>query len=150
MNNSSDLLFGPRLNRLGYLAAYGILIGMTGELGAFLYDHDLAYAAAGVSAAAFALFILACARRLRDVGLSGWWQTPINGPIAALIVLAFIPGFEEAFPSWLEWLGREPLITWFVFAFLFWLGLAAWPGQKDANRFGPPPLPLFGTIKRSA
>ena len=135
------LLFGARLNRLTYLAAHGF-VGAVGKVSDWLYDAGWIYASAGVSTSAMAVLIVATSRRLHDLGRSGWWQLPINGPLLALSAISpFVS--KEAFKAIFDRITGQGLIAWLVCAALFSLGLILIPGRKGENRYGAPP-PVFG------
>lgn len=76
-------------------------------------------------------------RRLHDIGLSGWWLAAMaSGEILnSLALAAGLAGTPDALTP----LGHA-VATLALFGGLSLIPLALWPGQPDANRFGPPPV----------
>lgn len=137
-------MFPSRFNRLSYLAAHGAIITLGGGVQGVLDSFKLEIAAAGLGAVLLVLYLLACARRLNDIGVSGWWQAPVNGPFVVLMIVWLFPGREAILDSGFSWLGRPVVISWFVLVAGFGLSMWLWPGQKHANRFGAPPEGILG------
>ena len=78
------------------------------------------------------LWILASGRRLHDLGRSAWWSIV---PFAMGFIKGFLGGVGVVFPftdaQWSAVLGLVSLGLMVL--------LGSWPGDKAANRFGPPP-----------
>lgn len=99
-------------------------------------DAIMLAAAFAISAPLFALGV----RRLHDFGRSGWWSLPLLILIGRTLILDLInltagPPVRSAIEgvlSYVDWLATIPAVA--VFA-----AMAAWPGNKATNRFGPAP-----------
>jgi uncharacterized membrane protein YhaH (DUF805 family) len=122
--DAAELFFSSsgRLGRLAFLAGEGTVLGLLA-----LYDRHAHGAARLLSGwlVLFALLFSGCclaARRLHDLGRSGWWT--------GLILLLFLFAWPE--PAGVAgWTARGVLAT-----LALWLALT--PGQPRPNRFGPP------------
>lgn len=104
--------------------------------------------------AAVVVWLLVFARRLHDIGRSGWWGVLAMLASAAPLILALVlggPGMLGALAGQDEPSGAGEL--WLLvgligplliqFGFTLWLGLQK--GDAGDNRFGPPPSPrAFG------
>jgi len=111
----------------------------------------------GASAATTFLWILIWARRLHDIGKSGWVILIPMGLMIAVSIAAFALGGDELVNVmrytqtnsgeisergaylFLAFVGVLLLVQG---GFTIWLGVKA--GEPGSNRFGPPPGKLFG------
>ncbi len=84
----------------------------------------------GVGSLTTLLFIRIFASRLHDFGRSGWWQLVLYGVQIPAILLVGIAGHQ---PTGVM-VGVGLLIQ-----LIFTVVLGVIPGDRDANRFGPPP-----------
>ena len=94
------------------------------------------------------------ARRLHDIGLSAWWRSPLlAAQIFLFSTLLLIPG--ELLARFLTSLGAPRLLGFAILglggALLLFDGVIGLiPGRKEANRYGPAPIPgpVLGQIFR--
>ena len=103
----------------------------------FLALHLAAYAGLQMLVGGYAdwvagpIWILIGGRRLHDFGKSAWWALI---PFGAGFVGGFLRSVGVSMPTEPEWiiiLGALSIVVMTVIGF--------WPGDKAANRFGPPP-----------
>ena len=122
-------------------------------IGSSIFTAVFAPLATIFSLAIFLPGLTVTARRLHDIGKSGWWQLAW----VAIYLMALIPtaiglvvsissdGFAFNLPS-----GDEgsflPLLLGFAITLLIWLGVFIWSliwlisqGQADTNHYGPDP-----------
>ena len=116
-------LAAPRIDRKAYWIATAAIFAIAVAL-SFVPGVQR-----GTGSVTSVLFIRIFAGRLHDLGRSGWWQVLVY----ALEILAAVAGALTHAPVALV-LGIVGLIH---IAFVVALGLV--PGQRGANRFGPPP-----------
>ena len=116
-----DLFWWPRgrAGRGEYWTHVAVLFGLNLLLGQI---------APAVGFAIAAVYLVVQMRRLHDIGRSGWWA-----------VAAFVGALAVTVP--LEVLGlSDPAIAVAAVATLvplIWIGVV--PGDREPNRFGPPP-----------
>jgi uncharacterized membrane protein YhaH (DUF805 family) len=122
---------GQRIDRLAYWLAAAVLLAL--GLGVSWITHG----ARGVSGGVTVLWVWVYARRLHDIGLSGWWQAPVLA-LQVAILLGLTLG---AHWSMAATIGAAALLQ-----LAFTAALGAVPGHPAENRFGPPP----GALDRSA
>ena len=114
---------GQRIDRRLYWLAIGLLMSISVLLSALTHGGR-------VTGGLTLLSIWITARRLHDIGRSGWWQAAVlAGQIALGIVL--IAG--------LHWSPQAALGPLVLVQLAFAVGLGAIPGDPAANRFGAPP-----------
>lgn len=114
---------GRRIDRRLYWLALGVLTGIS--LLISLVAHG-----ARASGYLTAVSIWIYARRLHDIGRSGWWQAAVFAfQIALAIVLL----------GALHWSAAALVGPLALVQIGFTLALGAIPGDPSANRFGPPP-----------
>lgn len=117
-----DFLKG-RTNRANYWAALGVVATLL--IGLSLITHET------VPVQEFVLVFI-CVPRLHDIGRSGWWvAAPIAFEVIATIAALTLLSEEMAGVV----LGGMTLV---LAGLLTWLG--AVPGERQANRFGEPPI----------
>ncbi len=140
------LVRGVPLLVAGTLVYLGLGEGVARYLGTSLFSNDppRAMTIARIEGLAGLAVVLALAwpaaalivRRLHDIGLSGWWLALMaSGEI--LNSLALASGLAGAPPA-LTPLGHA-VGALALAGGLSFIPLALWPGQANANRFGPPP-----------
>ena len=113
---------GERINRaIFWLGAVILLIVSYGL--SFLPDSTR-----GAGTVIGILWILLFTRRLHDVGLAGWWQLPLIALQLGAVGLIFA---NMSFDLVLGIVGLLQIIAVIV--------LGVIPGQRETNRFGPPP-----------
>lgn len=140
--NLTQLFFtwDTRIGRKPYWAAMGvfIVIAIVPEL----FGSPVSDVVGGlVSLAMIYPQICILAKRLHDLGLSGWWQLAPAGALIALILIwvatmaaGAVPGTDAGDIT----LGLFVLVGVVgYFGFYIWLGAAR--GQPQPNRWGPPP-----------
>ena len=114
---------GQRIDRRVYWTAAGILLAIGVVLA--MLGHGARWISGGLSL----MWIWVIARRLHDIGRSGWWQAAAYGAEVALGI-----GMVAAQAS-------LPLVTGVLgiahLGLLATLGVI--PGTRGDNRFGPPP-----------
>jgi uncharacterized membrane protein YhaH (DUF805 family) len=111
----------------------------------------------GASAATTFLWIMIWARRLHDIGKSGWVILVPMGLMIAVSIAAFALGGDELVNAVRDTQTGSGQISergaWLFLAFVgvvlliqggftIWLGVKT--GEPVSNRFGPPPGKLFG------
>ncbi len=116
-------LVGARINRKAYWLSVGALCALAVGFSYVLGSQH------GLSTLMTVFFIRIFASRLHDFGRSGWWQLVLYG--TQLGVIIFLT--KDGQPT--DGLVGVALLIQFVFTAV--LGLI--PGNRDANRFGPPP-----------
>lgn len=88
----------------------------------------LRYAPPIVPLAFNAILILVQVRRLHDLGRSGWWAAWATlAPLILGVLLFYVAGEEIA------------TLVGVVLELILVILIGAWPGDPEANRFGPPP-----------
>ena len=102
-------------------------------------------------AALFVMWIVTWARRLHDIGISGWMSLIPGAAIIAPVLLGLLLGgaeFRHVLAAWTSNNGahvsqRDAALLGFIlvsaliqYGFTIWLGVKA--GDAETNRFGPP------------
>ena len=114
---------GQRINRRVYWTAAGILLAIGAVLA--MLTHGARYISGGVSL----MWIWVIARRLHDIGRSGWWQAAAY--VAEVVLAIVLVDAHMSLPVVTGVLGIAHL------ALVAGLGMI--PGTPGDNRFGPPP-----------
>ena len=115
---------GQRIDRRVYWIAAGLLLAIGVVLA--LLTHGARFVSGGL----MVMWVWVIARRLHDIGRSGWWQA---GAYATEAVLVFgLMGFGHA--GALAATAAAGLLH-----LLFLAGVGLIPGTPGENRYGPPP-----------
>ena len=133
-----------RCNRKGLLATVGVISVLELVLGLAVVSGGTPIVVA-VKAAMIYVFCAGNAKRLHDLGHSGWWSV---GGLAALVLWCMVVTFAILFSHgqqalqpgsfWLGVIGAATVVP--GLGMLAWLHLA--PGDKTPNRYGPVPQGL--------
>ncbi len=115
---------GQRINRRVYWISLGVLTLIGGMVA--LLTHGTRFVGYGT----LAMWVWLVARRLHDIGCSGWWQAAVF-PIQFLLALVLIGVFHFSASA-----AMGPMVL-ALLAFI--AGLGTIPGNPGDNRFGPPP-----------
>jgi uncharacterized membrane protein YhaH (DUF805 family) len=154
-----------RCRRRGLLiAAMMLLAGQLAVLALVAIGLLPVYGPVTLALKAFALWvsITMSAKRLHDIGHSGWWMLAATIGVVVWTVVISLAGVRLAGPVMFEPASMPAMISFAiimapVFAGLYWLHTA--PGEPGTNRFGPCPdgfgmslpagfaLPSLGTLK---
>lgn len=110
--------------------AFGLFVEYA--LGGLLRMAGGDWIAAGLSWALLLPTLAVTARRLHDVGRSGWWQVGMFAP-GVLLMLAVL-----AIPHPVLALAGTILLLGGLVLLIFWL---VDPGEPGPNAYGPPPMP---------
>jgi uncharacterized membrane protein YhaH (DUF805 family) len=108
-----------RADRREYWAQVALLIALSFALSSF---------APIVSLVMTVLLMLVQARRLHDLGRSGWWAVVATLLPLAPLVLLIVASFDAV------------MLICTVIELVLIVLMGALPGQPQANRFGPPPV----------
>jgi uncharacterized membrane protein YhaH (DUF805 family) len=123
---------GARINRKTYWLITGVVFAVAIAL-AFIPG-----AQRGVGGMTTVFFIRIFASRLHDFGRSGWWQLILYGIQLPAIILVGVAGGQPV---------EVMVAAGLVIQLVFTATLGAIPGDRDANRFGPPPGQLSPMAK---
>ena len=125
---------------LGYVAVSFLLIIIEGIIVGFETDSS-----AGLSSL-FALatllpWLAVTARRLHDIGRTGWWQGLVSIPAFISVLISLIIGVGD--------FSKAIVVSFAVVSLIFfgfWIGLSVWliwrlttQGQAGPNQYGPDP-----------
>jgi len=126
--------FRGRAPRREFILVFGMTVVVGGLLGATPATPASALPILMLMLVAGVIQLAVVARRLHDVGRSGWWQLPPN----LLAMMAILPMMRAGA---LDPQAKAPLtvVVAMLLCAAFMIALAVARGDKGANRFGDPP-----------
>ena len=115
---------GQRIDRRLYWLAVVVLLSLS-----MLFSY-VTHGARGLAGSFTLFWIWIYARRLHDIGRSGWWQAPMFGAVVVIVAVLMAK---------LHWNAQVATGGAFLIQLAFTAVLGAIPSDPVENRFGPPP-----------
>jgi uncharacterized membrane protein YhaH (DUF805 family) len=143
-----DFRFEGRVPRVAYFFGAAVAHGLSTVDFEFLGPAANAVAVATFCVGKLLLGTLV-AKRLHDLGASGWWAVPLVAPMAVVgggmgLLALLAPGLAEEIGSRIDWMA---LVGAGIFFGATTLVLGLIPGQAKDNQYGPDPKSLVGRTR---